>query len=445
MPLSVQAPWLFSLASPDEIPVAEGYITSGMKEMSSLPLFQRMELLESAQREMEVRKEEIAQTIHEEIAKPLPLAQQEVERALLLLRLTREEAASFPWEEKQNLDRTSRGAGRVLHIRRVPLGPILAVTPFNFPLNLPLHKIAPALAAGCAVALKPAPQAPRTASILGEIFLRAGFPPYSLLIIETTNDLAEKLVESQYFSVFSFTGSARVGWYLKRKAGAKKVLLELGGNAGVIVAPDADLTDAAEKIARGGFAYSGQVCISVQRVFAHTSIYSDFRDALVAATRNLSKEEWLAPIISESEAERIRQSLRAALRAGSTLLCGGLGQGKEIPPTIVENVPHSEPLWREEIFGPVITLESYRDLDEAFEFLNDSKYGLQAALFTRNLSIIESAFRRCEVGALIINDASTFRADEMPFGGCKGSGIGREGPRWLFYEYTEPRSLIIRI
>jgi glyceraldehyde-3-phosphate dehydrogenase (NADP+) len=444
MPLLSSSPWTFELREREEIPALEEILRQGMERLSALPLFERVDRVRALEREIFARRDSFQRLITEEVAKPPPLAEEEVRRALLLLQLVTSEAMNFPWEERQTLERTSRGRGRFLVIRRIPVGPLLAITPFNFPLNLPMHKIAPALVCGLSVALKPAPQAPRTAGLLGECVHKAGFDEGALVVVLISNELAESLVEEEFFGILSFTGSARVGWKLKRKSPARKVILELGGNAGVIVEPDADLAESAKAIARGGFAFSGQVCISVQRVFAHKRIYPEFRDLLITATENLPREELLSPIISEGEAERIRDLIRSALKSGARMVLGGLGHSREIPPTILENVPHTEPLWREEVFGPIITLEPYEDLDQALSFLNDSSYGLQSALFTRNISTIERVFARADVGAVIVNDATTFRADEMPFGGRKRSGIGREGPRWLFLEYTEPRTLVVR-
>jgi glyceraldehyde-3-phosphate dehydrogenase (NADP+) len=415
--------------------------TSAFSYLSRTPLHERLSILRNVREISLRRKEEIARTISEEVYKPYPLALQEVERGALTLRLTEEEGATFR-DQVLPLDRTPRGVGRHAWVRRVPLGPLLAFTPFNFPWNLAIHKVAPAIAVGCSVVLKPTPFSPKTAHLLKEVFEEGGLPPSCFQVATLPNELAEELVKREEFAIFSFTGSARVGWYLKERSRAKRVILEMGGNGASIVEEDADLDLAAERLAIGAFAYSGQVCISVQRIFVHKKIYPPFRERFLKAVENLPKDTYLCPLISEESAERVRSWIVQALEKGATILTGGLGYGREIPPTVLEGVDRSLPLFQEEVFGPVVVLDSYSTFGEALDLVNDGIYGLQASLFTKDLEKIRKAFDTVQVGTLVVNDSNTFRADEMPFGGMKRSGIGREGPLWLFYEYTEPKTLL---
>jgi len=413
------------------------------REFARMPLYTRLEALEKASRIVQEREEELAELIHRENRKPLPLARNEVARAQVTLKTTLAEA--WTWREEYfRLDQTPLGAGRWAMVRRFPYGVVLAITPFNYPLNLPLHKVAPALAVGAPVVLKPAPATPVTAVVLGEILREAGFPPEAIQVVPTSNELAEAMVRDERVAVLSFTGSAQVGWHLKRITAAKVVILELGGNAGVIVEEDADLDYAANRIVAGAFGYSGQVCISVQRIFVHTRVAEAFRTAFLKALEQADREALLCPLISDAAVQKVEMFLKEALSRGARVVFGNPDRLRDVPePLVLGGVPHDTLLWREEVFGPVAVVEEYGDFEEALEWVNDSRYGLQAGLFTRDIGKIFRAFEVLEVGGLMVNDVPTYRADIMPYGGVKASGFLREGPRYAMEALTEPRVMVI--
>ena len=432
------------LAGEAEVEEALRQAASIFPTFRQTPLYRRIEFLERAIALLEERKDQFVEWIHRESGKPLPLAEGEVARAKVTLKTTLAEL--WTWREEHfRLDHLPTGEGRWAIVRRVPLGPVLAITPFNFPLNLPLHKVAPALAVGAPVILKPAPQTPVTGIGLGQLFRDAGVPPAAIQVVPTTNELAEKMARDSRIAVLSFTGSAKVGWYLKGVTAARRVVLELGGNAGVIVEEDADLDWAAERIVVGAFAYSGQVCISVQRVFVHAACYEAFTERFLKRLKEADLSGLLCPLITPEAAARVRSWVQEAVARGARILMGGPeGEDAFVPATVIERVPHDLPLWREEVFGPVALLEPYEDFAQALEWVNDSRYGLQAGLFTRDVRKIWEAFDRLEVGGLVINDVPTYRADPMPYGGSKASGLLREGPRYAMEAFTEPRVLVLR-
>ncbi len=336
-------------------------------------------------------------------------------------------------------------------LRRVPIGPVLGITPFNFPLNLVAHKVAPCLAAGNPMVLKPAPQTPLTALLLAEIVLEAGLPPGALSVVPCENAVAEQMVTDERFKVLSFTGSAAVGWMLKAKSGKKRVLLELGGNAGVIVEPDADVELAATRCAVGGYAYSGQTCISVQRVFVHESVHDRFVEQFVARVAALKAGDpaddatVIGPLIDEAAAKRVEQWIQEAAAQGARVLTGGKRAGSVVEATVLANVTPAMKVSCREVFGPVVTVSRYKDFAAALAALNDSDYGLQAGVFTRDINRIFRAYRELEVGAVLANEIPTFRAEHMPYGGVKDSGLGREGVRYAIEEMTEPKLLILNL
>lgn len=312
------------------------------------------------------------------------------------------------------------------------------------------HKVAPCLAAGNPIVLKPAPQTPLTALLLGEVFLTTDLPPEALTILPCSNALAEQLVVHDVFQALSFTGSVSVGWMLKAKARRKRVLLELGGNAGVIVEPDADLNLAATRCVAGGFGYSGQTCISVQRVFVHESRYQTFLENFVNKVETLhsgdpSQEHTvIGPLINDQAAIRVEHWIQEAINNGATLQTGGTRQGRLVAPTVLTEVHPKMKVCCEEIFGPVVTVTPYREFDEALDLLNQSEFGLQAGIFTKNIDLIFKAYSKLEVGAVLANEIPTFRADHMPYGGIKQSGLGREGVKYMIQELTEPKMLIVK-
>jgi acyl-CoA reductase-like NAD-dependent aldehyde dehydrogenase len=336
-------------------------------------------------------------------------------------------------------------------LRRFPIGPVLGITPFNFPLNLVAHKVAPALAAGNPILIKPAPQTPLTALLLGEVALEAGVPPGGLNVVPCDNALAERLVIDPRFKLLSFTGSAAVGWMLKAKCGKKKVTLELGGNAGVIIEPDADLDVAAQRCATGGFGYAGQTCISVQRVFVHHTIADLFTTKLLMQVARLKtgdptdESTVVGPLIDQAAAQRVEQWIAEAVTQGARVLLGGHRRGSVMDATVLSNVKPEMKVSCQEVFGPVVTVTPYRQLTEAIAVLNESDYGLQAGIFSQDLDKVFYAFRHLEVGAVLVNEIPTFRADHMPYGGVKDSGLGREGLRAAIEDMTEPRLLVLNL
>jgi glyceraldehyde-3-phosphate dehydrogenase (NADP+) len=333
-------------------------------------------------------------------------------------------------------------------IRWFPAGPVAAITPFNFPLNLVAHKLAPAIAVGCPVVLKPAPQTPLTALKLAEFITDAGLPPGALSVLPMENDVAAKLVADDRLKILSFTGSAKVGWELKAKAGKKKVVLELGGNAAVIVESDADVEHAAQRCVAGGFGYSGQSCISVQRIFVQQAALSVFCDRMVAGVKNLRSGDPLypetdcGPLIRESDAIRVEAWINEAVARGARLLTGGKRNGWFVEPTVLTGTKPGDKVNAEEVFGPVVVVEPYEALDDAIAQVNASRYGLQAGIFSADPESIDRAFTHIEVGGVIANDVPTFRGDAMPYGGVKDSGMGREGVLYALQEFSEMRILV---
>lgn len=411
--------------------------------------FERELLLRGIAAGIEERAQDFADAIMFEAGKPITFARGEVARGINTFRLAAEECKRIPGELMQ-LDSTRDSPHRTGLIRRVPAGPVTAISPFNFPLNLVAHKVAPALAVGNPVIVKPASQTPLTALLLAEVASRAGWPPGMLQVTPCPGALAGSLVTSPIVKVVSFTGSPAIGWKLKEQAVRKKVTLELGGNAAVVVEPDADLDFAAARTALGAFAYAGQVCISVQRAFVHDRVYDEFRDRLLAAVAaNIhagdprDERTVVGPVIDDESAVRIECWVEKARAAGASVLCGGQRQGRMIQPTVLEGVDPSLELSCREVFGPVLVLARYRRFEEALAAVNDSVYGLQAGVFTRDLPRAWQAFRELEVGGVVINDFPMYRADQMPYGGVKESGFGREGLRWAIEEMTEPRLLVL--
>ena len=417
--------------------------------MRRIPTYERQTILRHCARRLGERREELARVLCIEAGKPIRDARGEVSRALDTFRIAAEESVRI-YGEVLPLDTTPRARGYSGMWKRVPVGPCAFITPFNFPLNLVAHKIAPALAAGCPFVLKPASATPVSALIVGQALAETSLPEGAFSILPCSAEAARPLVEDDRLKLLSFTGSPDVGWELKRRAGRKKVVLELGGNAAVVVDQDADLDDAVERIVSGAFYQSGQSCISVQRILAHESIYRRFRDRLVEATRGLKcgnpadEETLLGPLISEDSARRLEDWIASAARRGAKVLCGGSRQGAVMQATLLEDVPKDEPLCAQEAFGPVAMLSSFADFDSALKEVNNSAFGLQAGIFTRDLYRAQRAWDRLEVGGVILGDVPAWRSDSMPYGGVKGSGLGREGVRFAMEEMSEIRMLVIR-
>ena len=410
----------------------------------------RAAILEAARADLLSRKEEIARAIAEEAGKPITLARGEVDRAGDTL-LAAAHVARFPEVVARDLSGFGSGAGRLALTKRVPVGPVLAITPFNFPLNLVAHKLAPAVAAGCPVVLKPASQTPSAALLLAASLQRAGLPDGALSVVPSRATDAEALVSDPRFALLTFTGSAEVGFALRRTAWDRRVALELGGNAAVIVEPDwPDLADAARRVANAAFAWAGQSCISVQRVFVHREVAGRFREQLVAAAEAFPTGDpalpatLCGPMIDSTNRERVVDWVESARAAGGKLLTGGKSDGSVVRPTLLEDVPDAEPIVSGELFGPGAVLATYVTFDEALARANDSRYGLQAGVFTSDVAKLRRAWDVLEVGAVIQGDVPTWRSDPMPYGGVKASGVGREGPASAFLEMTEERMLVLR-
>ncbi|MEX0886895.1 MAG: aldehyde dehydrogenase family protein [Phycisphaeraceae bacterium] len=424
---------------------------AGAEAMRAMPTHARQAVLRHCVARVEQRRDELAEALCIEAGKPIRDARGEVARLADTFRIAEREAEHASGGEVLAMDLTERGERHVGMTRRVPVGVCSLITPFNFPLNLVAHKVAPAIAAGCPFILKPAPRTPLGAILIGEILAETDLPPAAWSVVTCNNEDASALVEDDRIALLSFTGSDRVGWQLKREAGRKRVLLELGGNAAVIVEPDADVADGVERIALGGFYQSGQSCISVQRVYVHEAVYDAFRDRLVAHVRDawpmgapMDEATRIGPMIDEAAAERVEQWIGEAQAAGGRVLCGGGRDGVMHEATIIENVPADARLMTEEAFGPVVVLARYSDFDDALRRVNASRFGLQAGVFTRDLAKAHRAWDRLDVGAVLINEIPSWRVDHMPYGGVKDSGLGREGPRYAIEHMTELRLMVVR-
>jgi acyl-CoA reductase-like NAD-dependent aldehyde dehydrogenase len=399
---------------------------------------------------IDARKAEFADTIVREAGKPIIYAEAEVARAVMTFTMAAEEARR-QHGEVLDMDAFPSGEGHLGFTRRFPIGVIAGITPFNFPLNLVAHKVAPALATGNCIIVKPAPRCPLTALLLAEVIVEAGVPAGQVNVITCANEYVIRLVTDERIAMLSFTGSPAVGWPLKAQAGKKKVVLELGGNAAVIVHSDADVAAAIPMIASGGFAYAGQTCISVQRIFVQDRIYDDFRDrfaehvqAKIRMGDPRDRATVIGPMISADAATRTRGHLASALAAGGRFVLNSGGDGAMLGAIILEDVPVTEEACTSELFAPVVTLHRYSEFDDALGMVNSSDFGLQAGIFTNDLRLALRAHERLEVGAVLINQIPMFRVENMPYGGIKDSGFGREGIRYAMEEMTEIKSLIIR-
>ncbi len=416
---------------------------------ASLPSHKRATILRKAAEALEAQAEDFAKLICEEVGKPLKESRREAARGAFTLRWAGEEARRIVGEALP-LDLDASAEGRWAVVKRVPKGPALFITPFNFPLNLVAHKVAPAVAAGLPFVLKPDPRCPKTAEKLIGLLVAAGWPAEAAIVVGGPLPAAEALVRDERFRIFSFTGSTAVGWKLKSLAVKAHSCLELGGNAAVFVAKDADLAWAAARCAWGAFYYSGQVCISVQRIFVERDVHAEFRRLLVENIKALvigdPKDEKtdIGPLIDEKSALRVEEWLKEAVAKGAKLWTGGPRNGLVIPPSLLEGVPADGKLACEEAFGPVATLDAVDSKEEALDRINKSRYGLQAGIFTNDLAFVNRAFEVLEVGGLIVNDIPTFRSDAMPYGGVKDSGLGREGVRYAIEDFTEPKILVMK-
>jgi glyceraldehyde-3-phosphate dehydrogenase (NADP+) len=452
----VRAPWdgqvLETVCRPDPGQVGQAVAAAhaAFPELKALPTHARADLLGRMAEGVAERAEPLARTLAQEAGKPLKDARGEVGRAVGTLRWAAEEARRWGGEWFP-LDTTSNPAlaGRSALVRRFPVGPVLAITPFNFPLNLACHKIAPALAVGCPVIHKPASQTPLTALALAGIAVEAGAPPGALQTLPMTAAETERLLADDRISALSFTGSPAVGWALRAKAGTKRVSLELGGNAAVILEEAEDIGSVARRCATGAFAYAGQVCISVQRIYVRRALHDGFLARFVEAAKALQVGDPLAegtdvgPMISAEARSRTAAWVEEAKRAGAEILCGGRAEGPCYLPTVLAKAKPGCKAYDEEAFAPLALVEPYDDLEAAFRAVNASRFGLQAGIYARDWRTIARAHEALEVGGVIVNDVPSFRADPMPYGGAKASGLGREGLRYAMEELTERRVLVL--
>lgn len=433
------------LAGPDEIETAVQSAVAAREKMTSLSSYERASILKNIAQNIE--KEAIARILASESGKPMKYALGEVARAIETFTVAAEEAMRLP-KEYLSLDRTTPAKGREGIVKYFPAGVIAGISPFNFPINLVAHKIAPAIAAGCPIVLKPASPTPLTALYLAGIIDKTDLPKGALSVLPCDRKTGDLLVTHPDMQILSFTGSPAVGWEMKARAGKKKVILELGGNAGVYVHKDADLNDTVPKCLTGGFAYSGQVCIHAQRIFVHREIFDRFMEMFVAGTEKLKKGDPLSAdteissMIDEKNAKRVEEWIGESVKEGAKLICGGKREGWFVEPTILTGTQYHQKVMAEEIFGPVVCVEPVEDENAGIAAINHSKFGLQAGVFTNDFKIVQKAFNRLKVGGVIMNDVPTFRADHMPYGGVKDSGLGREGVAYTIREFMEPRILV---
>lgn len=434
-----------------EVERAMAFAADLFPAFSRRPVFERARVLELASDIIEDRAEQFADAIRAEAGKPILLARAEVVRAVATLRMTAAAVRETTGTVRE-MDGFAQGRGLTSIVRRFPVGPVAAISPFNFPLNLVVHKVAPALAVGCPVIHKPARRTPVSACLLAQALADAGLTPGAYQVVVATPDVAERLATDERIALLTFTGSAQVGWKLRSVSGRKKTVLELGGNAAVIVERDADLARAARQIALGAFAYSGQVCISVQRILVSSEVYDEFKRHLLEAVKahvRVGKTSdpavLVGPMISAGEADRVEEWVREAVALGAESITGELRrEGNTIHPIILEGAPAEAKVSREEVFGPVAIIAPFSTFEDGIAAANDSRYGLQAGVFTSDVGKAMYAFEHLEVGGVILNDAPTRRVDHMPYGGVKESGEGREGPRSAIEHMTEERLLLIQ-
>jgi acyl-CoA reductase-like NAD-dependent aldehyde dehydrogenase len=455
--LEVLSPWSgevvgeVCLAGPGEWEAAITAAARAAVRLRQMSSQERRNMLEALVAGVKACQADLAQIIVAEGGKPVTYARGEVSRGVMTLSLAAEEAVRLGGEVLP-LDLTRATAGRWGITRRFPVGPVLGITPFNFPFNLVAHKVAPALAAGNPIIIKPSSACPLTALKLAEIWDQAGLPPGGLQVLPSSSRLAEAAVADERLKVLSFTGSAAVGWDLKSKAGKKRVILELGGNAACIIDAGADLSYAAQRAAIGAFAHAGQVCIAVQRLLVHREIFESFQaiflktiETEIPAGDPARAETVIGPMIDEQAAARVREWVQEAKSGGAKVVAGNPGAGTLIPAMVLTGVTRDMKVWNQEVFGPVVVLTPFDDFAQALAMANDSEYGLQAGVFTPSLAHMWQAFETLEVGGVIINDAPVFRLDHMPYGGTKASGLGREGVRYAMEELTEIRLLALRV
>ncbi|WP_420955797.1 aldehyde dehydrogenase family protein [Burkholderia gladioli] len=440
-----------ALADAKAIDAAIAAAVEAEKPFAAWPSFRRQAVLDHCVTRFRERFDELADALCIEAGKPINDSKGEVTRLIDTFRVAAEESVRIGGE-LVNLEISKRAQGYSGYVKRVPIGACSFISPFNFPLNLAAHKVAPAIAAGCPFVLKPASRTPIGALIIGEVLAETDLPKGAFSILPAHRDGADLFTTDARFKLLSFTGSPAVGWDLKQKAGKKKVVLELGGNAAAIVNADQRerLDYVVERLVFGAFYQSGQSCIGVQRILVHASLYEALREKLVAKTRALKMgdpkdpQTFVGPMISESESRRLAGWMEAAVQAGAKIVAGGKVDGAMFEATLLENVGRDQDLYRKEAFGPVALLESFERFEDALARVNDSDFGLQAGVFTDSLSHAHRAWDALEVGGVVINDVPSFRVNNMPYGGVKDSGLGREGIRYAIEDMTEPRLMVVR-
>jgi acyl-CoA reductase-like NAD-dependent aldehyde dehydrogenase len=444
------------VALADEVAIDKAIAAAeaSQEAMRKMAPYERRDILNHCVKRFTERAEEMALALCIEAGKPIKDARGEVGRLIDTFRIAAEESVRMSGEI-MNLEVTPRARGYTGMYKRVPIGPCSFISPFNFPLNLAAHKVAPALAVGCPFVLKPASRTPIGALIIGEVLAETNLPKGAFSILPCSRDGADLFTVDERFKLLSFTGSPDVGWDLKARAGKKPVILELGGNAACIVDEDTDkeagdLDDAVARIIFGAFYQSGQSCIGVQRILVHESLYEKFKQKFIAKVAVLKmgdpkdEETFVGPMISLSEANRLKGWIDEAVELGGDLLVGGKQDGAMLEATVLENVPNHAQLNTEEAFGPAAILSSFSHFDDALKEVNNSKFGLQAGIFTRDLYKMNKAWDELEVGGVVIGDVPSWRVDNMPYGGVKDSGVGREGIRFAMEDMTEIRLLVIR-
>ncbi len=439
-----------ALADRDAIDAGIAAAAAAAEPMRLMRPYQRQAILNHCVQRFTERAQELAMALCIEAGKPIKDSRGEVSRLIDTFRIAAEESVRVGGEV-MNLEISPRARGYRGMYRRVPIGPCSFISPFNFPLNLAAHKVAPALAVGCPFVLKPASRTPIGALMIAQVLAETDLPKGAFSILPCRRDGADLFTVDDRLKLLSFTGSPAVGWDLKAKAGKKKVVLELGGNAACIVDQDADLADAVDRLITGAFYQSGQSCIGVQRILVHEAVYDDLRGRLVAATKQLEMGDpkqdttFIGPMIDEKEAQRLEDWIQEAIKAGGKTLCGGKRDGAMLEATLLEDVPADLKICTEEAFGPVAVLSRFSDFDDALRQVNDSAFGLQAGIFTRDLYKMHRAWDELEVGGVVIGDVPSWRVDHMPYGGVKDSGLGREGVRFAMEDMTEIRLLVVRL
>ncbi len=433
--------------SPEDVEKAIEKAKVGLEKLKKLTAYEKYKILFKVAQLLEERKEEFAKTIVYEVGKTIREARTEVERAVNTITFSAEEAKRIEGEYIQ-IDASPNGIGKRGFYFREPAGIVAAITPFNFPLNLTAHKIAPSIAAGCPFVLKPSERTPLSPTMLCQLFLEAGVPEEAVSIIPGFADVGQAMTTHPDVRVVSFTGSLKVGEIIAKQAGLKKIVMELGSNSAVVVDEDANLEVAAKKAVAGGFAVAGQVCISVQRILVHEKVADRFYELLKQEVSKLKfgdpmdENTDVGPIITVDEVNRIQSWIKEAVEKGARIATGGEAEKTVFKPTVVVDVPEETKLFYEEAFAPVVTVKRFKDIDEALKLVNKSNYGLQVGIFTNNVKNAWKFIEGAEVGGVIINDIPTFRADHMPYGGVKGSGIGREGPKFAIEDYTEIKMVV---